>query len=64
MRYLDPKKDVTFRKVFGEHKNLCKSLLNALLPLKEGQEIVDLNYLPAELVPELPLLKNTIVDVR
>lgn len=64
MRYLDPKNDLTFKRVFGEHKNLCMSLLNAILPLKEGQEIVDLEYLPAELVPEIPLLKNTIVDVR
>ena len=27
--YLDPKADLTFKKVFGEHKRLVKSLLNA-----------------------------------
>ena len=27
-KYLDPKADVTFKKVFGEHKNLVTSLLN------------------------------------
>ena len=32
MRYLDPKADLTFKKVFGEHKDLLISLLNALLP--------------------------------
>lgn len=64
MRYLDPKNDLTFKKVFGQHPNLLKSFLNALLPLAEGQEIVELEYLPAEQVPEIPLLKNSIVDVR
>jgi hypothetical protein len=33
-KYLDPKADVTFKKVFGEHKNLVISLLNALLPMR------------------------------
>ena len=37
-KYLDPKADVTFKKVFGEHKNLVISLLNALLPLDEGKK--------------------------
>ena len=32
MRYLDPKADLTFKKVFGEHPDLVISLLNALLP--------------------------------
>jgi predicted transposase/invertase (TIGR01784 family) len=64
MRYLDPKNDLTFKKVFGEHPHLLKSLLNALLPLPEGREVISLEYLPAELVPDIPVLKNTIVDVR
>ena len=37
-KYLDPKADVTFKKVFGEHKNLVISLLNALLPLDDGKQ--------------------------
>lgn len=64
MRYLDPKNDLTFKKVFGEHPHLLKSFLNAMLPLDEGGEIESLEYLPAELVPQIPLMKNTIVDVR
>ena len=63
-RYLDPKADVTFKKVFGEHKNLVISLLNALLPLEDGHEVESIEYLPPEMVPETPLGKNTIVDVR
>ena len=63
-KYLDPKADVTFKKVFGEHKNLVISLLNALLPLDDGKQVESIEYLPSELVPETPLGKNTIVDVR
>ena len=33
MEYFDPKTDVVFKKVFGEHKNLAISLLNAVLLL-------------------------------
>jgi predicted transposase/invertase (TIGR01784 family) len=35
-----------------------------MLPLKAGEEIEYLEYLPADLVPELPVLKYSIVDVR
>ena len=44
MRYLDPKADLTFKRVFGEHPDLVMSLLNALLPLAPGQEISDIEY--------------------
>ena len=63
-KYLDPKADVTFKKVFGEHKNLVISLLNALLPLDEGKKVESIEYLPSEMVPRTPTSKNTIVDVR
>lgn len=65
MRYLDPKADLTFKKVFGEHPDLVISLLNALLPFeKPEEEIAEIEYLSPELVPETPLKKNSIVDVR
>ena len=63
-KYLDPKADLTFKKVFGEHKELLISFLNALLPLPEGKDIVSLEYLPSEMVPVNPDKKDTIVDVR
>lgn len=64
MRYLDPKADLTFKKVFGEHEDLVISLLNALLPLRADEEVIEVEYLPAELVQDNPLRKNSIVDVR
>ena len=63
-RYLDPKADLTFKKVFGEHPDLVISLLNALLPFNKGEEIESVEYLSPELVPENPLRKFSIVDVR
>jgi predicted transposase/invertase (TIGR01784 family) len=62
-QYLDPKNDLTFKRVFGEHKHLCISLINSMLPLENP--VVCIEYLPGELAPELPgLLRNSIVDVR
>lgn len=64
IRYLDPRNDVVFKRIFGEHEAILRSFLNALLPLPDDGQIVSLEYLPAEQVPQLPLFKNTIVDVR
>ena len=63
MKYLDPKADLTFKKIFGNHPARLISLLNALLPLSEEEQIHEIEYLPTELVPELEGHKNTIVDV-
>lgn len=63
MKYLDPKADLTFKKIFGNHPKRLISLLNALLPLGSDEQIHEIEYLPAELVPELEGRKNTIVDV-
>jgi len=64
MKYLDPKNDLTFRKIFGERPHLLISFLNSMLPLAENQIIESIVYLDAEIIPELPGLKRSIVDVR
>ena len=63
-KYLNPKADLTFKKVFGEHEDLVMSLLNALLPLDEGKQIEHVEYMSSEMVPENPGKKNSLVDVR
>lgn len=55
---------MTFKKIFAHNPDLVVSFLNALLPLKEGEEITDIKYLTPELVPDNPLKKLSIVDVR
>jgi len=62
--YLDPKYDLIFKRVFGEHKNLCISLINSLLMFEGEQRVAEIEYQTNELIPELPILKNSIVDVR
>jgi predicted transposase/invertase (TIGR01784 family) len=64
MKYLDPKNDLIFKKVFGEHPDILKSFLNSMLPLSHGHEIVELEYLSPEMIPETFLEKFTSVDVR
>jgi predicted transposase/invertase (TIGR01784 family) len=64
MKYLDPKNDLTFKKIFGEHPSIMKSFLNSILPLEKEQYIVDLIYSDPALLPILPELKHSIVDVR
>ena len=64
MRYLDPRAALTFKRIFGEHKDLVISLLNALLPLDDDHLVKSVEYIPVEMVPDNPLKKNSIVDVR
>ena len=63
-KYLNPKADLTFKLVFGEHPDLVMSLLNALLPIAEDNPIVSVEYQTSELVPENKGKKDSIVDVR
>ena len=63
-KYLDPRADLTFKKIFGEHKHLVISLLNAMLPLKEDERVESIEYWPAEKVPDrMQAEKDSIVDV-
>lgn len=65
-KYLDPKADLTFKKVFGEHKDLVISFLNALLPFESAEEEICevIEYLDPELRPCSPLKKDSVVDLR
>ena len=63
-KYLDPRAGLTFKKIFGEHKHLVISLLNAMLPLKEDEQVESIEYWPAEKVPDrMQAEKDSIVDV-
>jgi hypothetical protein len=63
-RFLDPKSDLVFKKIFGENKDLVKSFLNSLLPLDDHGLIDTIEYLTPEQVPAIPTMKRTIVDVK
>ncbi|RGN10432.1 hypothetical protein DXB80_05905 [Segatella copri] len=46
MKYLDPKADLTFKKIFGNHPDRLKNLLNTLQSLNEDELIRQQQYLP------------------
>ena len=62
MKYLDPKADLTFKKIFGNHPKRLISLLNALLPLNEEEQIQQQQYLPT--VEELEISGFTDAELR
>ena len=64
MKFLDPKNDLVFKRIFGEHPRLLISFLNSVLPLTPEETIKEIEYIPTEQVPEIPVLKDTIVDVK
>ena len=64
MKYCDPRYDVTFKKVFAQHKELMLSFLNALLPLRGDQLVQSIEYLTPEMIPEVPNIKYSVVDVQ
>jgi len=63
-RYLDPKNDLIFKRIFGEHPHLLISFLNSLMPFEKGRFIEEIQYLPTEQVPDNPGKKDSIVDVK
>ena len=46
MKFLDPKADLTFKKIFGNHPDRLKNLLNTLQSLTENELIQQQQYLP------------------
>ena len=46
MKYLDSKADLTFKKIFGNHPDRLKNLLNTLQSLNEDELIQQEQYLP------------------
>ena len=46
MKYLDPKAGLTFKKIFGNHPDRLKNLLNTLQSLNEDELIQQQQYLP------------------
>ncbi|MBL7063941.1 MAG: Rpn family recombination-promoting nuclease/putative transposase [Anaerolineae bacterium] len=66
MKFVDPKNDVAFKKIFGsEHKTeILISFLNAVLDLTDDHEIQTVQILNPFQTPEIKILKSTILDVR
>ena len=62
MKYLDPKADFTFKKIFGNHPDRLKNLLNTLQSLNEDELIQQQQYLPT--TEELEISGFTDAELR
>ena len=64
-KFLDPKNDVAFKKVFGseKHKDILIHFINDILELKGNNQIEDVEYLSPIQDPEIASKKQSIVDV-
>ena len=62
MRYLDPKADLTFKMIFGNHPDRLKNLLNTLQSLNEDELIQQQQYLPT--TEELEISGFTDAELR
>ena len=64
-KFLDPKNDFAFRRVFGAEKNkdILIPFLNAMLEFQGDQAIVDVQFLKTIQDPEIASRKQSIVDV-
>ena len=66
MRFLNPKTDFAFKKIFGsaESHDILLSLLNAVLRLPDTHRIVEVEILDPYQAPKIIGVKDTYVDVK
>ena len=66
MKFVNPRNDVAFKKIFGneEHTEILISFLNAVLDLTGDKEIQEITLLNPYQAPRLATMKYTLLDVR
>ncbi len=66
MRFLNPKTDFAFKRIFGSDRSreILLSFLNAILGLEPPYRMVDLTILDPYLAPKIQGMKDTYLDVR
>ena len=66
MRFLNPKTDFAFKKIFGSEtsRDILISFLNAILALTGDEAIVDVTVIDPYLAPKIAGMKDTYLDVR
>ena len=66
MKFVDPKNDIAFKKIFGSEdtKEILMSFLNAVLDFKQDKTIVDVSLANPYQVPKIEALKETILDIK
>ncbi|MEW5802850.1 MAG: Rpn family recombination-promoting nuclease/putative transposase [bacterium] len=66
MRFLNPKTDFAFKKIFGssESKDILLSFINAMLRFAPEHEIIDLTIIDPYQAPKIAGMKDTYLDVK
>lgn len=64
-KYLDPKNDIAFKKIFGTEKNkdILVHFLNDMITFKGGSRIQEVTFLKPNQDPETIARKTSIVDI-
>ncbi|MGI2298261.1 PD-(D/E)XK nuclease family transposase [Candidatus Cardinium hertigii] len=64
-KFLNPKNDVAFRKIFGseKHKDILIHFINDVLDLKESDKVKEVRFLSTIQDPDIACKKESIVDV-
>lgn len=64
-KFLDPKNDVAFKKIFGSEKNkdILICFLNDILEFKGKKPIIEVTFLKTVQEPEIAAKKTSIVDI-
>jgi predicted transposase/invertase (TIGR01784 family) len=64
-KFLDPKNDVAFKKIFGseKHKDILIHFINDILELEGNNQIEDVEFLSPIQDAEIASKKQSIVDV-
>ncbi len=64
-KFLDPKNDFAFKKIFGteKHKNILIHFLNDMLGLEKDKKIAEVHFLKTTQDPDVAYKKQSIVDV-
>ena len=64
-KYLNPKNDIAFKKIFGTEKNkdILLHFLNDIIAEQEGGKIKEITLLNPVQQPEIAMMKQSIVDV-
>ena len=66
MKFLDPRNDIAFKKIFGNEnkKEILISFLNAVLDFKGEKTIIDVQLGNPYQLPDIGELKETILDIK
>ena len=64
-KFLDPKNDIAFKKIFGTEKNkdILIHFLNDMIKFKEKGHIINVTFLKTVQDPETAAKKTSIVDI-